>query len=86
MYFLGLKLHEAADFVSDLGAYKVKEEALQSGLFVTELDDLLMSSVMHIYKHEGCMYICPREDPDQRSFIDFVKFFVLLPCGCRFAH
>ena len=57
--FFGLKLHETADFVSDLGAYKFKEEALPSGLFVIEVDDLLISSVMHIYKHEGCMYICP---------------------------
>jgi len=65
--FFGLKLHETADLVPDLDVYKVKEEALPSGLFVIEVDDLLMSSVMHIYKHEGCMYICPREDPDQRS-------------------
>ena len=57
--FFGLKLHETADFVSDLGAYKFKEEALPSGLFVIEVGDLLISSVMHIYKHEGCMYICP---------------------------
>ena len=38
--FFGLKLHETADFVSDLGAYKFKEESLPFGLFVIEVNDL----------------------------------------------
>lgn len=61
--FLWLKLYETVEFASNLGAYKIKE-ALPHGLFAIEVDDLLMTSVMHIYKHQGCMYVCPREDPN----------------------
>ena len=60
--FFGLKLYKA-DFSIDLNAYQIEEEERATGLFVIEVGDLLMTSVMHIYKHERCQYICPREDP-----------------------
>ena len=47
----------------DLGAYEIEDEQLPNGLFVVEAQDLRMTSVMHIYKHKGAMYICPSEDP-----------------------
>lgn len=62
--FFGLKLYETVEFASNLHAYEIKEEEMPSGLFVVEIKDLVIPSVMHIYKHDGCMYICPREDPN----------------------
>lgn len=61
--FLGLKLYETVGFTANLNSYQIKEEGLPSGLFVIEVQDLLMTSVMHGYKHDGKIYICPREDP-----------------------
>lgn len=62
--FFGLKLYETVEFASSLHAYEIKEEEMPSGLFIIEIKDLVIPSVMHIYKHDGCMYICPREDPN----------------------
>ena len=61
--FFALKLFNTVNFSVDLGAYEIEEEQLPSGLLVVEAQDLLMTSVMHIYKHKGAMFICPREDP-----------------------
>ena len=61
--FFGLKLYKTADFSIDLNAYQIEEEEMATGLFVIEVGDLLMTSVMHIYKHERCQYVCPGEDP-----------------------
>ena len=61
--FLGLKLYETVGFTANLNSYQIQEEGLPSGLFVIEVQDLLMTSVMHGYKHDGKIYICPREDP-----------------------
>ena len=61
--FLGLKFYETVGFTQNLNSYEIKEEELPSGLFVIEVQDLLMTSVIHAYKHDGCIYICPREDP-----------------------
>lgn len=62
--FFGLKLYDTVDFATDLNAYQIKDEELPSGLFIVEVENLLMPSVMHIYKHDGNLYICPREDPN----------------------
>jgi len=62
--FFALKLFETVNFSSNLGAYEIEEEHTASGLFVVEAKDLLMTSVMHIYKHKGVTFICPREDPN----------------------
>lgn len=62
--FFGLKLYETVEFASSLHAYEIKEEEMPSGLFIIEIKDLVIPSVVHIYKHDGCMYICPREDPN----------------------
>ena len=61
--FLSLKLYETVDFEQNLFSYQIKEEELPSGLFVLEVQDLPMTCVMHICKYNGCLYICPREDP-----------------------
>ena len=57
--FLGLKLYEAVGFMATLNSYQIKEEDLPSGLFIIEVHDLIMTSVMHGYKHDGKIYICP---------------------------
>ncbi len=66
--FFALKLFDTVDFSADLGAYRIEEESLPSGLFVVEAQELLMTTVMHIYDHNGAMFICPREDP--KTLID----------------
>jgi len=60
----GLKLYDTVEFVTNLNAYQTKEEELPSGLFITEAQQLLLPSVMHIYNHDGNHYISPREDPN----------------------
>lgn len=62
--FFALKLFATVNFTAVLGSYEIEEEQLPSGLFVVEANDLLMTTVMHIYKYEGAMFICPREDPN----------------------
>ena len=62
--FFALKLFATVNFTAVLGSYEIEEEQLPSGLFVVEASDLLMTTVMHIYKYEGAMFICPREDPN----------------------
>ena len=47
-----------------LHAYEIKEEEMASGLFIIQIKDLVIPTVMPIYKHDECMYICPREDPN----------------------
>lgn len=66
--FFALKLFKTIDYSVNLTAYEIREEQLPSGLFVIEAQDLLMAIVMHIYKHEGLMFVCPREDP--RTLLD----------------
>ena len=61
--FFSLKLYETVGFSPNLVSYEIKDEELPSGLFVIEVEDLQMTSVMHLYKHDGCKYVCPREDP-----------------------
>ena len=46
--FFGLKLHETADFVSDLGAYKVKEEALPNNGCVNRTFSLIEWLQLHL--------------------------------------
>ena len=58
--FFGLKLYQTVDFSTNLNAYEIKDEDLLRGLFITEVQDLLMPSILHIYKHDGKMYLCPR--------------------------
>ena len=62
--FFALKLFATVNFSAVLGAYEREQEQLPSGLFVVEASDLLMTTVTHIYKYEGAMFICPREDPN----------------------
>ena len=61
--FLGLKLFKTVGFVHNLQSYHIQEEELPSGLFIVEVQDLLMTSVMHVYNKDGNMFIFPREDP-----------------------
>lgn len=61
--FLSFKLYETVGFEQNLLSYKIEEEEFPSGLFVVEVQDLLMACVMHMHKYNGCLYICPREDP-----------------------
>ena len=62
--FFALKLYDTVEYSSSLNAYQIEEESLPSSLFIVEVKDLLMYSVMHIYRHNGLMYVCPREDPN----------------------
>ena len=62
--FFGLKLYDTVDFRVDLNSYQIQDEQLPSSLFIVEAQDLLMPLVMHVYKHDGNKYICPREDPN----------------------
>ena len=55
--FFGLKLYETVEFASNLHAYEIKEEEMPSGLFIMEVKDLVIPSVMHIHMHDGCMFI-----------------------------
>ena len=66
--FFALNLFETVNYSVNLTAYKIKEEELPGGLFVIEAQDLVISNVMHIYRHEGSMFVCPREDP--RTLLD----------------
>lgn len=59
--FFALKLFVTVNFSVVLGAYEIEEEQLPSGLFVVEASDL-MTTVMDIYKYEGAMFICSREE------------------------
>ena len=61
--FLGLKLFKTVSFIHNLQSYHIQEEELPSGLFIVEVQDLLMTSVMHGYNKEGKIFVCPREDP-----------------------
>ena len=55
--FFALKVFVTVNFCANLNAYEIKEEELPSGLFVIEAQDLLMTNVMHIYKHNGlCLF------------------------------
>lgn len=60
--FFGLKLYQTVDFTANLNAYEIQDEDLPSGLFIIEVQGLFMASILHIYKHDGKMYLCPRED------------------------
>ena len=66
--FFALQLFETVDYSVNLTAYEIKEEQLPSGLFIIEAQDLLLSTVRHIYRHKGTMFVCPREDP--RTLLD----------------
>ena len=77
--FFGLKLYKTADFSIDLNAYRIEEEEIATGLFVIEVSDLLMTSVMHIYKYERSQYVCPREDPAP-SLIIKCGWMYISPC------
>ena len=60
-------------FCAVLGAYEIEEEQLPSGLFVVEASDLLMTTVMHIYKYEGAIFICPREFEDPNALFEWLN-------------
>lgn len=60
----GLSLYDTVEFSSDLNSYQIKDKELLSGLFIEEVEDLLISSLMHVYRHNGNKYVCPREDPN----------------------
>ena len=68
--FFALKLFATVNFSAVLGAYEREEEQLPSGLFVVEASDLLMTTVMHIYKYEGAIFICPREFEDPNALFE----------------
>ena len=57
--FFVFKLFGTVNFSAFLGAFEMKEKQLCSGLFLIEANDLLMTTVMHIYRYEGAMFICP---------------------------
>lgn len=78
MFSLDL-LYKTADFSIDLNAYQIEEEEIATGLFVIEVGDLLMTSVMHIYKHERSQYVCPLEDPAP-SLIIKCGWIYISPC------
>lgn len=61
--FLGLKLFQTVSFIHNLQSYHIQEEGLPSGLFIVEVQDLLMTSIMHGYNKDGNIFVCPREDP-----------------------
>lgn len=58
----GQRLYQTVDFTTNLHAYEIKDEDLPSGPFITELQDLLLPSILHIYKPYDKMYLYPRED------------------------
>ena len=58
----GQRLYQTIDFTTNLHAYEIKDEDLPSGPFITELQDLLLPSILHIYKPDDKMYLYPRED------------------------
>lgn len=60
--FFGFKFYEIVEFVSNFYVYEIKEEEMLSGFFVVEIKDFVIFLVMYIYKYDGCMYICLRED------------------------
>ena len=63
--FLSLKLFKTVSFIHNLQSYMyhIQEEELPSGLFIVEVQDLLMTSVMHGYNKDGNIFVCPREEP-----------------------
>ena len=62
LIFFCLKLYQNVDFSANANDYEIQDEDLPSGLFITEEQDLLMPLILHIHKHSGKMYLCPRED------------------------
>ena len=49
-FFFSLNLFETVDFATNVNAYQIKDDELPSSLFIIEVQDLLMSSILHIYK------------------------------------
>ena len=58
----GQRLYQTVHFTANLHAYHIKDEDLPSGPFITELQDLLLPSILHIYKPYDKTYLYPRED------------------------
>ena len=50
--FFGLKLYETVEFASNLHAYEIKEEEMASGLFIIEIKDLVIPTVM-----DACIFV-----------------------------